>query len=405
VQEARVTAEKDIRLLMIPKEIYLKYWHDTYTLAEFPATLDRLYAEDDQHRKDQVLNILRQIVMIDGRLEDGELVFIRHFMESMGETPEPEAIRAEFLAGNPTDFASLRQNTVNYLASSPPYMQVARLRDLINLLVEADGSSSSGKRLVLGELTGLLVEYLDHDKTAVPYQVLVVPQSAEQDSAIRALLPSASRVETSYGFAYLCGTYHSSDYAEMIRNRYRSLRLFALVVHGDRDDVAGREQTEEVDFTPQELEMYATFIDKLTPPEFVKLVRTGQWQTTEPGDILIGEGQPVDRILFIREGQALVTTKGETLHGIEAGSFVGEMEFLAGGPAFATVTAVSPMNYLAWQRDALEGLLTDNPEMSSTMQALFSTDVVKKLHDRADRVAQKISKAPGASQETLPEKR
>jgi hypothetical protein len=387
VQEARVTAEKKVRLLMIPKEIYLKHWHDTYNLDEFAPTLDRLYAEDDQHRKDRVLGILRQLVMIDGKLEDGELDVIHHFLDAMGEAAEPDAIRAELLGGSPTDFATLRQDAVDYLGSSPPYMQVARLRDLINLLLATPGSMSAARRLVLGELNGLLAEYLEQDTSAIPYQVVVVPQSTEQDAAIRVLLPGASRVETGVGVSYLCGTYSSSDYAEMIRDRYRSLQLFALVVHGEAHEAVEDEQVGEVDFTPAELEMYANFIHRLTPAAFGKLVRTGRWEEASPDEALIHEGQTVDRILFISKGEAVVSTKGVDRDRIEPGSFVGEMEFLAGGPAFATVTADTPMNYIAWQRDALERLLADNPDMQSTMQALFSTDVVKKLDSRAGSVA------------------
>jgi GAF domain-containing protein/CRP-like cAMP-binding protein len=385
VQEAQVTAEKSVRLLMIPKEIYLKYWHDTYNLAEFAPTIDRLFAEDELHRMDQVLRILKQVVMIDGRPADGEIQLIRRVIRSMGGSAKAEDVRAELLASERTDFATLRLATVEYLDSSPPYLQVARLRDLVNLVVDAGGTASDGKRLMLGELSGLLVEHLDRDETAVPFQVVVVPQSEEQDGAIRALLPSASRIETGYGFAYLCDTFHSREYAEMICNRYRSLRMFALVVHGEGNDIASVDQPEEVDFTAAEREMYATFIHRLTPAEFMLLVRTGEWEQVATGETLIREGDTVDRILFIREGTAVVTSKGTTLHDIYPGSFVGEMEFLAGGPAIATVTAISPMSYITWQKESLQKLMELNPEMQSTMQTLFSADVVKKLHSSIEK--------------------
>jgi CRP-like cAMP-binding protein len=250
---------------------------------------------------------------------------------------------------------------------------------------------------VLSELNGLLAEYLDQDTVSIAYQVVVVPQSAEQETAIRTLLPAASRIETGFGYAYLCGTYHSQDYAELIRNRYRSLRLFALVVHGDGNDLQAEELVEDIQFSPEELEMYAAFINRLTPPEFIRLVRTGRWERANIDDILIAEGEAVDRILFIKEGQAEVASKGSRLQGIASGSFVGEMEFLAGGQAFATVTAVSPMLYIAWQRDDLENLLAVNPEMASAMQALFSTDVVKKLHSSSQHMTQHHTQAGHSS--------
>ncbi len=386
VQEARVTTEKHLQLLMIPKEVYLKHWHDTYNLEEFTPTLDRLFAEDEDQRLEIVIRILQQIAMIDGKLADAEIEFIKRFLETMGQRYRTEDILEELIRGELTDLGMLRRSITNYVATAPPYMQVARLRDLINLLADASDMGSYEKRIMLAELNGLVDGYLDNDANAVQYQVLVVPQSLEQDSAVRSLLPDASRIETHYGFAYLCDTFNSLDYAEMMRNRYRSLHLFALVVQGDGQEFAEIEQPQEFDFTLEEGDLYASFIDKLSPAEFMKLVRTGQWQGVEHGHILVGEGQTVDRIHFINNGRAIVASQGKFLHEIEAGSFVGEMEFLAGGPAVATVTAISPMRYISWQKEDLEQLLTQNPEMASAIQTLFSTDVVKKLNTRITNI-------------------
>jgi len=389
VQEARITAEKYIQLLIIPKEIYLKYWHDTYNLTEFSPTLDRLFAKDELDRMNMALSILKQVVLIDGILDDSEVVYIQQYMELMGENVEPEEIRAELADREKTDFPELRQAIIEYLQTAPPYLQVARLRDLIKLVAEASELISSEKQMLHRELIGLLDNYLDRDADAVQYQVVVVPQSTEQDTAIRALLPAASRIEIGFGYAYLCDVFQSREYAEMIRNRYRSLRLFALIIQGGENDMAEIEDLEEDEFTDEERELYAAFIHRFTPSEFIKLVRIGTWHQAEAGESLIKEGQSVDQILFIIKGHSVVSADGETLHAIKSGSFVGEMEFMAGGPAVATVTTESLVRYIAWQKESLEHLLTFQPEMQSAMQTLFSADVVKKLQTRIDRLVEK----------------
>ncbi|MEM7116266.1 MAG: hypothetical protein AAF614_27765 [Chloroflexota bacterium] len=229
VQEATITTEKDITLLMIPKEIYLKYWHDTYSVKEFLQTLPHFYTEKGDKVLTMTFDILEDIAMLDGELADEEVVFIQKFMESSGQALTAEEIRGKLLTGETTDFTILRQTAVRYLDLHPSLLQVGQLRDLVNLLVEADDDVSDEEKLMLSELNSLFEGYLRQDSNYIRYQVFVVPQSEVQDKAIQTLLVEYEKVESSYGHAYLCGTFHSRDYAHMIRRRYRDLNLYAVV--------------------------------------------------------------------------------------------------------------------------------------------------------------------------------
>lgn len=229
VQEATITTEKDITLLMIPKEIYLKYWHDTYSVEEFLAILPQFYSEKGKQALAMTLTILEQIAMLDGKLAHAEIAFIQKFMELSGQVLTDEEIRKRLLTGEPTDFTVLRETAVNYLNLAPSLLQVGQLRDLINLLVAADDNVSAEEQLMLAELNSLFEGYLSQDSSNVRYQVYIVPQSKTQDRAIQTLLNNYEKIETSYGRAYLCGTFHSRDYAQMIRARYRDLNLYAVV--------------------------------------------------------------------------------------------------------------------------------------------------------------------------------
>jgi len=42
-RNATIVAHEDIRLIMIPKSIYLKYWHHTYSVSEFRSALKKIY--------------------------------------------------------------------------------------------------------------------------------------------------------------------------------------------------------------------------------------------------------------------------------------------------------------------------------------------------------------------------
>ncbi len=229
VQEATITAENDLDLLMIPKEIYLKFWHDAYQISEFSAALQQLYAEEGTSSFSIALSILEQVAVIDQKLDDAEISFIQRFTEPYGVNYSADEIRAKLLSNNQVDFVTLRQSTVDYIALKPPYLQVARLRDLINLLVKIDEDVSAEESLILSELNSLLDGYLDEDAARSVYKVYIVPQSREQDSGIRALLPDVPKLQNHWGSAYLCGAFQSKDYAEMIRERYRILNFYAVV--------------------------------------------------------------------------------------------------------------------------------------------------------------------------------
>jgi len=229
VQEATITAQKPVKLLMIPKEIYLRYWHDTYTIEEFSVLLPQLYLEEEMRAFEQTLEILRQVAMIDQVLDDAEVEFIQKFTQTYGFDYSAAEMRERLLQGKKTDFVTLRQSVLDYLALEPAHLQAARLKDLLNVLVKIDETISDEEALILAELNGLFAGYLDEEAGIIPFTVWLVPQNEEQDQALASLMPALPKQETSGGFAYLAGTYYSKDYAEMISERYRSLHFFATI--------------------------------------------------------------------------------------------------------------------------------------------------------------------------------
>jgi CRP-like cAMP-binding protein len=64
---------------------------------------------------------------------------------------------------------------------------------------------------------------------------------------------------------------------------------------------------------------------------------------------------------------------------LKDGSFIGEISFIRGGDATATVKVVEPTRYLSWTKESLSQMLNRNPSMRSAMQAVLSTDLTKKL--------------------------
>jgi len=168
VQEATVTAQNQLKLMMIPKEIYLKYWHDTYNIEEFKELLPQVYREEELRAFEQTFEILRQVAMIDQVLDDSEVEFIQKFTQSYGIEYSAAEMREKLLQGEKTDFVRLRQSVFDYIALKPSHLQAARLKDLINVLANIDEVISEEEALILAELSGLFTGYLDDDANIIP---------------------------------------------------------------------------------------------------------------------------------------------------------------------------------------------------------------------------------------------
>lgn len=143
-----------------------------------------------------------------------------------------------------------------------------------------------------------------------------------------------------------------------------------------------RERT-GIHFTEEEKELHDTLFKNFAPFEFMKLMRVAKWMEAKPGDVLAVEAQPINAVMLIYNGLASVEAHGREVAQLRDGNFIGEVSFIAGGAATATVRALQPTRYIAWPKQAINQLLKRNPSMRIAMQGLLSTDLTKKLMRRA----------------------
>jgi CRP-like cAMP-binding protein len=64
-------------------------------------------------------------------------------------------------------------------------------------------------------------------------------------------------------------------------------------------------------------------------------------------------------------------------------AMIGEISFIQGGAATATVVATKPCRYVAWSGEELRKLLRRNPSMDIAMKHVFNLDMMRKLTVRA----------------------
>jgi hypothetical protein len=134
-----------------------------------------------------------------------------------------------------------------------------------------------------------------------------------------------------------------------------------------------------VSLNEEEAELRETVFKEFTPVEFAKLMRIGAWKTVQPGTALTVQGEPVSEVMVVQSGHLSVEIDGRAVHTLKDGEIVGEMSFIGGKPATATVRAVTPTRYVSWLQPALRALLARNPAMGSAMRSVFSVELARKL--------------------------
>jgi hypothetical protein len=145
-----------------------------------------------------------------------------------------------------------------------------------------------------------------------------------------------------------------------------------------------------IEFTDEEKELHDTLFKNFAPFEFMKLMRIGKWSEAKQGQTLAVEQQPLDSVMLIYNGRLSVEAKGKQVAQLKDGNFIGEVSYITGGAATATVRALEPTRYLSWLKTDITKLLNRNPSMRLAMQAMLSTDLSKKLARRAPTFQGKI---------------
>lgn len=85
--------------------------------------------------------------------------------------------------------------------------------------------------------------------------------------------------------------------------------------------------------------------------------------TAEPGEIVVREGGPGERLYLVTDGELAVSRGGQELARVTRGSHFGEMALVSQRPRSATVTATTPARFLVLDRERFERLIRNDPRL------------------------------------------
>lgn len=134
-------------------------------------------------------------------------------------------------------------------------------------------------------------------------------------------------------------------------------------------------------------ELYDTMFNKLSPVEFMKIIKIGNWSSSKPGDILITQDKNVNMLRLIYSGNVNIEIDGKIVSELKDGNFVGEMSFLTDHKASATVVAKHETKCLTWKQEELKTLLKRNPSLYFSIQSMLSSQVSTALINSSKKQA------------------
>ncbi|MEL6792070.1 MAG: hypothetical protein AAFP78_01350 [Pseudomonadota bacterium] len=174
-------------------------------------------------------------------------------------------------------------------------------------------------------------------------------------------------------FAYI-GYYYFHPAEPLWGAIYGSLLILAANIIGLIRILHGR-----VKFAmPDEQLMIFDAMSGLKPGEFRKLMRIGEVKRAEGDVTLTEEGRHPEYLFFVTEGSPRAT-KGGREFGIPIRHFIGEISFVLGSTATATVTLADGGHYVQWERGKLRRALANSEDFKIAFEALLSRDMAAKV--------------------------
>ncbi|WP_157217302.1 cyclic nucleotide-binding domain-containing protein [Flavisphingomonas formosensis] len=148
-----------------------------------------------------------------------------------------------------------------------------------------------------------------------------------------------------------------------------NLGQIALLMFGGRN----------IRFTAEEQEMVDSALPIMTPKQARHLLNQGLWISGRPGEVLIHEGERVQHLFYLSQGNARVTNGGQHIATCDPQTFIGEMTVLSGDPATGTVTLENIARFWCITAPALRRFLDENPDLQVALETGFSRDMRAKL--------------------------
>ncbi len=175
--------------------------------------------------------------------------------------------------------------------------------------------------------------------------------------------------------AVFCARHHDFEHADGFRDQLYEVDSMALKAILAVNEVIEAEKAKAL--TPDRRMLWAKFFDALSTEEANAFFFALRDQTLESEQIVLAQGKPNDRLYLINQGQLKITHEHESrqalIHTIGAGETIGEDTFFSVNVCTATVTTLSKVKLSYLERDKLDGIKIQYPQLEAQLQKLCGT--------------------------------
>ena len=137
-----------------------------------------------------------------------------------------------------------------------------------------------------------------------------------------------------------------------------------------------------VHFSDDERRLYQIALRNLKEQDALKLFHLGAWTSTPVGTTFLTQGQAVDSLTLIAEGNVSVDLDGKRVDTLGEGRFLGATAFLSKGTDFTapvTVKATEPTRIIAWSSAELETLFAKDIDLKVAVEASLGLELSRFL--------------------------
>jgi hypothetical protein len=129
----------------------------------------------------------------------------------------------------------------------------------------------------------------------------------------------------------------------------------------------------------QDRDLLRSVLTGLSDFQIARLLSAGEFRDLPSGVQLTTEDDPLSKLYFICTGSVNVTIAGRSVSNLGVGSFIGEVAFLTGKRATATVVTESPVRALVFDAGELAVLFKNESEVAGIVYQLLGRQLAHKM--------------------------
>lgn len=205
----------------------------------------------------------------------------------------------------------------------------------------------------------------------IAYVLLIVSMMMRNMNWLRALAIMAGTISAVFYFTL-------ADYVSMFWESLFALVNLVQLLILQVENRLGRLNSEEKFFIK-------TCLNDVERAHSRKLVKIGAWTQVQTEATLITEATCPEDLKFVVSGNAKVLRNDKLIGMISKGDFIGEMSYLTGKQASATVISTESVRFISFERQRLKEHLDRHPEVRHALEASFNRNLVEKLVKTNDK--------------------